>query len=116
MLKRFAVSWDAERGFHIELPSYRMVTGTWAPVTNGLIHADGVVPGAKVAAVMALNPSVEVELPGDTPTTKAGELDAVAMRVMYADHPKYGHRNFAPPAEVAMVDAEATLPGVKGAK
>ena len=99
MRKRMMLYFDAARGWHVDLPTYQMVNDTFDPVTAGLIHANGVFPGAPVAEVLALGPSVEVELPDDTPTTKAGKIDTAALRKMYADHPRFGDASYRAPNE-----------------
>lgn len=45
------------------LHTYAMVPGSFQPVTALLMHADGVFPTAAPSAVLALNPSVLVEVP-----------------------------------------------------
>lgn len=46
-----------------DLPSYQEVPGSYLPITPALIHAGGVLFGAAAAAVLALNPSVLVDVP-----------------------------------------------------
>lgn len=98
MRKTLAVSFDEARGFHVDMPTYVMIPGTFAPVTDGLIGPDGPISGAKVADVLALGPSVEVDLPDDTPI-KAGKIDAAGLRKMYADTPRFAGAAYRVPNE-----------------
>lgn len=101
MRKRLALSHDATRGWHVDLPSYAMVPGTMQPVTAGLVFADGIYPSADTAKVMALIPSVEVECPAGYAETPGGPLNAALIRAMYKGHPIFGTPGWVPPKEFA---------------
>lgn len=81
------------------MPTYRMVAGTYGPVTPGKISDNGVLPGATEAEIAALQPYVTVELPDDTPLDLMGHIDAAAMRRRYSAHSRFGSDSWAPPGE-----------------
>lgn len=102
MRKTAALFFDPAAGvagtWRVELPSYEMIAGTFAPIKAGLIHADGIEPGADPADVLALGPTVDVELPDYTPTDKkTGQLDLAALREMYPSDADVNAKDFASP-------------------
>lgn len=100
MLKRIPLILDGNGRWRVDMPTYRMVTGSFQPVTANIIGADGVLAGADTAQAQALNPSVDVELPADTPLNPNGTFDADKLRAMYAKHPRYGQDTWIPPIPV----------------
>lgn len=80
---RVKVKFAAILGYYVDLPTYQMVDGSWAPVTANLLTARGVIPGADPAAVLALNPTVEVDVPEED-CTRAGAVDPASIKKRYA--------------------------------
>jgi len=74
-----------------------MIPDTWRPITPKLIHANGIFPNAEPAAVLAKHPTVDLEIPDNTPLDDTGQIDQEKIRKMYAEHPRYGKRNWQPP-------------------
>ena len=102
MLKRVCLSYDtARKGWRVNLPTFSMLPGSFLPVTDGLIDADGPLASADPKAVLAVNCSVLVEIPDDTPVDQAGDFDAGGIRDMYAGHPRFGVDDYTPPSVVA---------------
>lgn len=83
MRKRVKVTYDATRGFHVDLPSYAMVPGTFEPVTPDLVAADGVLATAKVADALALGLTVEVDVPDEDCDCEKGAIDPKKIRARY---------------------------------
>ncbi len=81
----------------VDLPTYHMIRGTWKPVTPKLIHADGIYPNAEPAAVLAKHPTVEIEIPDDTPLDDDGNIHHEKLRKRYAGHPRFGSHKWTPP-------------------
>lgn len=97
MLKRVSITWDAQRGYHVALPTYFMIAGTWLPLQPGLLHSDGAFPNAEPADVLALNPTVIVSLPEDECIDDARQIDKLAIAQKYAGHPLYDSADYVPP-------------------
>lgn len=93
MRKRAALSFDGS-AWRVELPSCRVVDGSYAPVTAGLISRNGPLPGVKPIDVLALSPTVEVEL-DDALFDERGGLKLAELRDMY---PERCVDKWAPPA------------------
>lgn len=96
MRKRVKLQHDAVRGWHVDLPTYAMIPGSCLPITATLIDKDGVLRGADVASVLALNPTVEVHCPDEYQGKQAGTLDAERIRKLYEGHPEYGKPSYTP--------------------
>ncbi len=97
MLKRSSITQLPNGAWGVDLPTYTMVPGSWRPVTPKLIHADGIFPNAEPAAVLAKHPTVEIEIPDNTPLDDDGQIHADKIRKMYAEHPRFGSRKWTPP-------------------
>jgi hypothetical protein len=91
MRKRVKLQYSATRGWHVDLPSYRMIDGTFEPVTANLMHANGVLPGARVAAVLALGPTVEVEVPAADCRSGDGAVE-IDLQKIHARYPQWAKR------------------------
>jgi len=97
MRKRLPLSHDADRSWHVDLPTYSMIPGTCLPITLGLIDKNGILALADTAAALALNPSVECDIPDDTPMTDPATIDAAKMRERYREHPRFKRPDWTPP-------------------
>lgn len=100
MRKRFPVAHSPARGYHVALPTYLMIDGSWLPITPTLIHRDGPLPAAAVAAVLALDPTVLVEIPNDYIDPLTGEIDVPRIRETYRRNPHYDRPDWTPPKPV----------------
>lgn len=69
---RLPIAHDPALGFFVDLPTYSMVPGTFAPVIPGVIEPDGVLAGVDPAEVLALGVSVECEVPDEDCDCEAG--------------------------------------------
>lgn len=94
MRKRFLLSFSKLHGWHVQIPSYSMVPGSFEPVTSGLVSVDGIESGAQPADVLALGASVLCEIPDDWAVDSSGDLDVVALRRLYRNHFFYGTLDF----------------------
>jgi|SRR6266849_3452151 len=74
----------------VELPHYQMVPDSFKPVTDKLIHKNGVFPDADTAKVLALNPTVEVMVP-DRMTDNDGALHSKKIRKLYEGQDRWDH-------------------------
>ncbi len=88
--KRVRVTFDGANWI-VNLPHYQTVPGTWEPVTEELIHEDGVFPGADMDKVLALLPTVEVDVPDRLVDETTGELSKEKVRALYRGIPKWDH-------------------------
>ncbi len=97
MRKRAPITTLINGAWGVDLPSYTMIPGSWRPVTPKLIYDDGIYPNAEPAAVLAQHPTVEIEIPDNTPLDDDGQIDADKIRKMYAEHPRFSSRKWTPP-------------------
>ncbi len=98
MRKRAPATYNAKTDtWHVDLPTYSIIPGTWQPITPDLIGDNGVHPTASPAKVLAKHPTVEVEIPDEWPLTADGQIDAERLRIMYRGHPRFGSDDFTPP-------------------
>lgn len=97
MRRRAPLHLEPDGTWSVDLPTFRMVPGSFQPVTAGLIDADGPLSGADSAQVQALNPTVEIELPDHTPLNPGGQIAAGRMRNIYREHARFGHSSWVPP-------------------
>lgn len=97
MRKRVPLTAAMKRGYYVDLPTYVIVEGSFLPVTSGKISAEGVLAKAQVTDVLALKPSVLVDLP-DEWEVKDGQLVAGALRKRYKEHAWFGSNDYTPPA------------------
>ena len=110
MRKRVPLWWSAARGYHVDLPSYDTVDGTFEPITPGVIDANGVLLEVyndsagtahsrpyDPAKVLALAPSVELELPDEWFDEKGEFIGTAALREMYIEHMRFGDEFYVPP-------------------
>jgi len=80
---------DAEHnGWHVHLPAYAMVAGSFQPIIAGKVHADGVFPNAVLTPAEEAQLTVEVEVPADECTAE-GKLDKAKIRAKYRGQPKW---------------------------
>lgn len=93
MRKRVKLKYDAVRGYYVDLPTKRIIDGSFQPVTANLLHADGAYPNAAPAAVLALNPTVEVYLPDDDCRCDgAGVPVDIDVKKIHARYPEWAKR------------------------
>lgn len=97
MLRRAALSFHPIRGFYVDLPTYVMVPASWQPVTPGVMHADGVIPGVLGPAAMMIMPTVQVQLPDDFPGTADPATIIAHIRHKYRGHPHFDTDAWTPP-------------------
>ena len=97
MRKRFLLSYSQRQGFYVDLPHYQMVPGTHAPIVNGYIHADGVLPGIDAADALKHKPSVLVDLPDGIEFGPDGEIDRRKLQGRYGKGTAFGMANYLPP-------------------
>lgn len=88
MRKMVKLKHDVARGFYVDLPCCRMVEGSFRPLVAGKIQADDVLPAtvatpAQLAALLALNPTVEVDIPDEDCDCQAGTVDPNKIRERY---------------------------------
>jgi hypothetical protein len=87
MRKRLPITYTAQRGWHVALPTYQMIPGTFQPITKGLIDKDGVLAAADTTKVLTLTPTVEVDFPDEYMHDDLDGIDPGKIRNMYKDHP-----------------------------
>jgi len=97
MRKRFPLDYTPEKGFHVDLPHYSMVPGTWLPIVNGLIHADGCTPDCDPADAIAHQVSCLVDIPHDVILDGHQQIDTAKMRRRYPTDSQYGDKTYRPP-------------------
>lgn len=97
MLKRVPIAWDAQRGYHIDVPTYQMLAGTWLPIVKGMLHRDGAHPDANPADVLQQSPTVIALLPDDLELTPQGQIDKMHVARKYAGHGRFDHPDYTPP-------------------
>jgi hypothetical protein len=95
--KRLPVSWDRARGFHVALPTYMMIPGTWQPVTPGLVHENGAEPSAKPADVIALDVSVLCDFPDADAHPLTGQPSDLVIMTRYENHSVFGGGEYVAP-------------------
>ncbi|HYS76895.1 MAG TPA: hypothetical protein VEM38_12450 [Burkholderiales bacterium] len=74
-----------------------MIAGTFLPIVQGLIDADGLSALFSDEDRARLNPTVQIEIPDDWPIKADGQLDAEGLRARYRDHPRFGIKSYVPP-------------------
>lgn len=97
MLKRVALDFSSTRGYHVRLPTYTMMPGTFLPIIKGVIHADGAYPNAEPKDVLAVTPTVIVSIPDAYTLDSDGQLDKLAIIRTHEGHAIYGRYDYAPP-------------------
>lgn len=100
MRKRMVLAHNERLGWHVDMPTYSMVAGAFSPVVPGVIHANGIDHPNPAQVIRDHAPSVEVELPDDTPMDLLGNVDAQVLRHRYRDHPHFGADTWQPPTEL----------------
>lgn len=100
MLKRFHLDNNETVGWHVDLPTYRMVAGSFLPLVTDVIGPHGIAHGNANDILSKHTPSVMVELPEDTPVLATGDLDVDGLRRRYRGHGRYGQTSWMPPKEV----------------
>lgn len=100
MRKTLPLAHNDRFGWHVDMPTYAMVAGTFGPAVANVIHPHGIPHGTVPAEVLKHAPYVTVELPEDTPLDLFGNVDAAAMRHRYRGHPRFGSDTWHPPKEV----------------
>lgn len=100
MLKRLALSYSDTLGFHVDMPSYSLVPGSYLPLVADIIGPHGPLSGQDAALIKSHAPSVVVALPDHTPTDLLGHIDGAAIRRRYSAHSHFGSDSWSPPAEV----------------
>jgi hypothetical protein len=73
------------------LPHYSEVSGSWEPVTEGLIEPTGIPLTADPVEVLALEPTVEVEVPERLLDPETGRPSKERIRQLYAGQPLWDH-------------------------
>lgn len=97
MLKRVPITFTDDRGYHVNLPTYFMIAGTFLPIEKDLIHRDGAYPNAEPADVMALKPTVIVSAPLEDCLTPEGQVCPVKLAEKYRGNDLYDHSAYVPP-------------------
>lgn len=97
MLKRVPLSWHAQIGWHVDVPTYFMIACTHLPIEPGMIHRDGVYPNADPADVLKLKPTVIVSLPDDECIGDDGQLCHMKMAEKYRGNPRFDSADYVPP-------------------
>lgn len=97
MLKRVPLSWDVQRGYHVNVPTYFMIACTHLPIKPGMIHRDGVYPNADPADVMRLKPTVIVSMPEDECVGEDGQLCHTKMAEKYRGNMRFDSADYEPP-------------------
>lgn len=98
MLKRTPITYTETRGYHVALPTYQIIGGTFLPIKKGVLHKDGPYPNAEPADVMALKPTVIVMAPLEDCLTEVGQVCPVKISTKYQGHPIYDSADYQPPA------------------
>lgn len=106
MLKRAPLKHSPTLGWYVDLPSYTMQDGTFAPITQGKITKSGIAPNVDPNLVLQLQPSVLVEIPENTPFSDDGQIDQVSLCHMYRNHPYFGTKHYTPPQLADLTDAD----------
>jgi hypothetical protein len=119
MLRRFPLTFSPERGWHVALPTYAMIPGTWLPKIAGGVPIPAHINSTTGAAVPAgvadvcdgngihhrvqpndpriANLSCEVEFPDDYFGNAAGDLDVANLRLKYKGNPLWDRADLVPP-------------------
>jgi len=87
MRLRVRVNYSELLGWHVDLPTYQMVAGSFKPVVFRKVHADGVLPGVdpRDPDLASLTCLVEVRDSYLDPDT--GKLSEPAVRRIHKGHP-----------------------------
>jgi hypothetical protein len=97
MRKRVPLAYDQARGWFVDLPAYDMIPATFAPVTTNVLTKNGAHPKADPRDVLALNPTVEVDIPAVIALDPQGKIDRAKLRAMFREHQRYGSSDWRPP-------------------
>jgi len=119
MRRRFLITYSPGLGYHVDLPRFQMIPGTWRPIIAGGVNIPaGTHPGTgaptppSVADVCDGNgihhlvqPSdpriaqitVECEIPDTYYGDDVGDIDLDNLRRIYAAHPRYDRADYLPP-------------------
>ena len=97
MLKRAPITFTDERGYHVALPTYFMIAGTWLPLQPGLIHRNGPYPNAEPKDVLALNPTVIISAPVEDCLADDGQVCPIKIAAKYRGNDLYDSSDYKPP-------------------
>lgn len=97
MLKRVDLTWNLQRGWHVNLPTYFMIACTHLPIEKGMVHRDGVYPDADPVDVLKLRPTVIVSMPEDECIGEDGQICRLKIAQKYAGNDLYDNADYAPP-------------------
>lgn len=97
MRKRVKLSYTAQTGWHVDLPTYQMIPGTCLPIIAGKTTPDGVLPTANPAdpALNAL--TVQIECPDDYADPTTQKINPSQVRRKYKGNPKWDRPDWIPP-------------------
>lgn len=97
MRSRIRITWSQQLGWHIDLPTYVLVPGSFLPLIAGLIHADGVDPSADPQDPQLASLSAECEHPDNYAAGAGSEIDARLIGKIYRGHPRFGSPRWTAP-------------------
>lgn len=97
MRRRFALSYDEQLGYYVNLPHYQMVPGSHEPIIKGVSHKDGILPSVAPADALKHGMSVLCDMPDGIELDTKGGIDAKIMRNRYPSDAKHGDRAYTPP-------------------
>ena len=97
MRRRFPLAYSAALAWHVDLPTYNIVAGSFLPIRAALTHADGIQPGATVAAVLATNPTVMCDIPDEYAGDDEGNVDVANLRRLYKGNARFDRPDYTPP-------------------
>jgi len=86
-----------DSSYHVDLPTYAMLAATFEPITNALLHAHGPYPDADPKDVMALNPTVIVDVPDDCCDHTTQTISPEKIRALYSNVPRFAHPDWKAP-------------------
>ena len=76
--------------YRVDLPDYTIVEGSYLPLTGDSVRADGISNKASVSAVLALNTTVEVDIPDRIANEAGTGIDRAKMVELYEGQLRWG--------------------------
>lgn len=89
MRKRVRLHFTQDRGWHVDLPTFRIIDGSFLPVTKDIITSDGIPPKANPNDVAGLLPTVEVDIPDEYIADDGSGIDFAKIRAIHKGHPRW---------------------------
>lgn len=88
MAIRVKMRWDGA-AYGVDLPTYRVVNGSFRPVIDGVIGPDGVLPETSVNDPRLNGLTCEVEVPVNLLNPNSGRPDIALIRAIYRGQPRW---------------------------